>query len=181
MYDELGIPITYSAKEKYFDGFVTIYDNVAPYADEDNAIFDGGTIINRKIREADFKVRKVWYGLGKNENPPKIRLILYCNGEQLDVPTPNPDKDGWYKYYGLPDHYKGEPAVYHVLEATVGGFETMYLDTNGWEADCAYNGYTILNSRLPGTGDSTPLMLLGALAVLSAAGILVLVRRKKKI
>ena len=180
-YDNEGLTIEYSAKEKYFDGFVTIYENIAPYENVTKVVHNGGTIINRAIREADFQVLKRWRGLDENETPPAITLTLYCNGEKLDVKTPHPN-NGWYKYYDLPDHYKGVPAVYTVVEEPLPGYEITYEDAFGNKADSAGNGGTIINTRIPTTGDGEPLTLWMTLGGVSLLALLVVVlgKRRKK-
>ena len=181
MYDDLGNQITYSAKERYFDGFVTIYSNVAPFEGNDDFVYNGGTIINRKTREADFTVQKIWRGLNDGETRPAITLVLYCNGEALDVPTPQPTSGGWYKYYDLPDTYKGQPAVYTVVEATLPGFDTAYENAAGEETECAENGGTIINTRIPPTSDCEPVGLWSGLMLMAvcAMAFLMLMRRRK--
>lgn len=181
-YDDLGNAIVYSAKETYFDGFVTIYDNVAPFEGVNDRIHNGGTIINREIKFADFKVKKVWEGFPDDIPTPGIQLVLYCNGEALDVPTPPRSSGGWYKYYDLPDHYKGVPATYYVLEVPVPGFTTSYQLANGEAANYADNGGRIINVKLPVTGDKSMVELWTVLAGASAlvmAGLLVLTKRKQ--
>ncbi|MBE5804616.1 MAG: Cna B-type domain-containing protein [Clostridiales bacterium] len=173
-YDEQNEPIVYSAKEKYFDGYVTIYDNVAPYAGVTNAVHDGGTIINRKEQEADFKVLKRWQGLADGEETPAITLTLYCNGDKLDTPTPRVS-GGWYKYYDLPETYNGQPAVYTVVEEPLDGYMTTYQNAAGEETTSADNGGVIINTRIPATGDRQPvglwMLLMGlSMAALAAIG-----------
>ena len=101
-YDEDGKTIVYSAKEKYMDGFMTIYRNAAPYTNETDMIYTGGKIINRAVTE--FRVQKVWEGLEEGEETPAITLTLYCNGEAMDKRTPKPDEDGWYVWYNCPSY-----------------------------------------------------------------------------
>jgi len=179
MYDAKDQPIVYSAKEKYVDGFLTIYKNVAPYADETKAIYDGGTIINKAIVKADFSVKKVWSGLAEGEEAPAIQLVLYCNGEATEYKTPNPDRNGWYKYYDLPGEVDGVKAVYTVKELPVEGYETSYELANGTSAEYADNGGTITNAKIPQTGDSTPLALWLTLMGASAMMLVLLLKRRK--
>ena len=179
MYDEQDQPIVYSAKERYVDGFLTIYKNVAPYADETKAIYDGGTIINKAIVKADFSVKKEWSGLAEGETAPEIELVLYCNGVATDIKTPNPDRNGWYKYYDLPGEVDGQPAVYTVKELPVEGYETSYKLANGISAEYADNGGTITNAKIPQTGDETPLAMWLTLMGASAMMLVLLLKRRK--
>ncbi|MBP3541738.1 MAG: BspA family leucine-rich repeat surface protein [Clostridia bacterium] len=180
MYDDDGFTIEYSAKEKYFEGFVTIYENVSPHENTTNVVYNGGTIINRKVRQAEFQVYKRWRGLKENETPPAITLVLYCNGEKLDIKTPTPS-NGWYKYYDLPDQYKGEPAVYTVMEEPLPGYEAAYQNAIGRKADCADNGGTIINTKLPDTGDRQPIAMWLTLAGVSLLIMILLVHKKRKL
>ena len=179
MYDAQEQPIVYSAKEKYVDGFLTIYSNVAPYADETKAIYDGGTIINKAIIKADFSVKKEWTGLAEGEIAPEITLVLYCNGVATDIKTPKPDRNGWYKYYDLPGEVDDQPAVYTVKEMAVDGYMTSYKLANGTSAEYADNGGTITNAKIPQTGDETPLALWLTLMSASAAMLMLLRKRRK--
>ena len=177
MYDEDGDEIIYSAKEKYVDGFLTIYKNVEPYAEETKAIYNGGTIINKAI--TTIKVQKVWSGLAEGAEMPEITLILHCNGEVYDRKTPDPDEDGWYVYGNLPVFVNGERAVYSVTEEPMEGCSTIYTN-NGEEGDCAYNGGTITNIVVPKTGDETPVELWMTGLLLSVAAIVLIGKKRTK-
>ena len=177
MYDEDGDEIIYSAKEKYVDGFLTIYKNVEPYAEETKAIYNGGTIINKAI--TTIKVQKVWSGLAEGAEVPEITLILHCNGEVYDRKTPDPDEDGWYVYSNLPVFVNGERAVYSVTEEPMEGCSTIYTN-NGEEGDCAYNGGVITNIVVPKTGDETPVELWMAGLLLSVAAIVLIGKKRTK-
>ena len=179
MYDEQEQVIVYSAKEKYVDGFLTIYKNVAPYTEESKAIYDGGTIINKAIVKADFAVKKEWSGLDEGESAPEITLVLYCNGEATDVKTPDPDRNGWYKYYDLPGEVDGEKAVYTVKELPMEGYETSYTLADGHSGEYADNGGTITNRKIPQTGDEAPLALWMTLMGASAMLLALLMKRRK--
>ncbi len=174
-----GSLITYSVKEKYVDGYVTIYINEGEHESETDRVYDGGTILNRAV--VTVRVRKIWKGLAEGEPQPKIRLVLYCNGEELTKSTPDPDEDGWYVYKNLPRYYKGEEAVYTFVEVPMDGFDTKYINNGGNETDHAANGYTIINSKLPNTGDDMPVELAAGVAAVAACGlVLLLVLGKKK-
>ena len=179
MYDEQEQLIVYSAKEKYVDGFLTIYDNVAPYQDETKAIYHGGTIINKAIVKADFSVKKEWSGLTEGETAPEITLVLYCNGEATDVKTPDPDRNGWYKYYDLPGEMDGVKAVYTVKELPIEGYMTGYTLADGISAEYADNNGTITNTKIPQTGDEAPLAMWLSLMGASAMMLMLLLKRRK--
>ena len=174
-YDEDGDEIIYTAKEKYMDGYLTIYSNVSPNENVTDVIHNGGTIINKAVM--DFKVKKVWIGLEAGAEKPTITLVLYCNGEIISTDTPKPDDEGWYRYNDLPIFVDGERAVYSVIEETMEGCITTY--TNGAEeGECAYNGGIITNTVVPKTGDTTPVSLLVAAMLASAAGLLLLKKKR---
>ena len=179
MYDSLGQLITYSVKEKYMDGYLTIYQNAAPHASETDCVYNGGTIINREV--ITFRIRKVWSGLGDEPAPP-IKLTLYCNGVVYDRDQPTPDEDGWYVYRNLPKYVNGERAQYTIKETAMSGYETYYYAIDGSRAEIGYNGGKINNVKLPDTGDrSHPewWIALAALAV-CALGVLVIRSRRRR-
>lgn len=177
-FDEEGLLIVYTAKEKYVEGYKTMYVNRAPNEDVTKVLHNGGTVINKKIVEASFKVQKVWSGLAEGEEAPDITLILYCNGEAMDYPTPDPDKNGWYKYYDLPKFAGDEPAVYTVKEEPITGFTTTYTLADGESADYADNGGTITNSKIPQTGDEAPLAMW--LSLMGASAVMLMLLRKRR-
>ena len=174
--DEDGDEIIYTAKEKYMDGYLTIYNNVSPYETVTDVIHNGGTIINKAVM--DFKVQKVWSGLAEGAEVPEITLILHCNGEVYEHATPKPDSEGWYHYRELPIFVNGERAVYSVTEEPMEGCSTIYTN-NGEEGDCAYNGGVITNIVVPKTGDDAPVELWAAAMLLSAAVLMLIARRRK--
>ena len=178
-YNADGELIVYAAKEKGIEGYIRIYDNVAPYEDVTKFVHNGGTIINRPEKKVSFQIRKVWTGLEDGETTPDITLTLYCNGEKIDMPTPTPDSKGWSKYYNLPTTHKGEAAVYTVLEDSLTGFTTRYELENGEAAELGVNGGTIINAKIPQTGDEAPLALWIGMMGMSGALLLMLQRRKR--
>lgn len=165
-YDSQGQTIVYSAKERYMDGYMTIYKNVSPYESESGFIYNGGTIINRAVTE--IAVRKVWTGMDENEERPEITLTLYCNGQKINK-KPKLDKNGWYHFYNLP--LRETP--YYVVETPVDGYATSYENYGSYAdvTDRVYNGGTITNHKLPKTMDSQPLALYGFLLVVALAGV----------
>ncbi len=169
MYSDDGTPLTYAVKEKYMDGFMTIYVNEGEHESESNMVYDGGTIINRAA--TSIRVRKIWNGIPDGQPKPAITLHLYCNGTLMNKGTPTPDDDGWYEFKNLPVVYEGEQAVYTVVEVPMDGFTVTYLTPDMQEAPHAANGYTIVNTRVPDTGDDTPVGMLSTLMLGSGAGL----------
>ncbi|MBR4082508.1 MAG: Cna B-type domain-containing protein, partial [Clostridia bacterium] len=176
-YNADGDLIVYSAKERYMDGYMTIYDNVSPYDGDSKMIYDGGTIINRSV--TSIRVQKIWVGMPEDVETPPITLTLYCNGEATDRKQPKPDENGWYVYKNLPKYVNGEEAEYYVLEEALDGFVPIYTDANGEMAEWAGNGYTITNVLMPATGDSSSVMLWAVVLTASSAMMLMLMRRRK--
>ena len=175
-YTKDGKGIVYAAKEKYMDGYMTIYVNKAPYTQETDMIYDGGTIINRAVTE--FRVKKVWEGLSEGEETPEITLTLYCNGEKMDKKTPKPNENGWYIWYNLPMTRNGETARYSVVEEPVDGYTVSYGQDA--EATCAYDGDTIVNRKIPKTGDDSRISLWTMVTLASACGAILLLKKRKE-
>ena len=182
-FDDNGSAIEYAAKEKYMDGFMTIYRNVAPYDEETSYIYNGGTIINRAVTQ--IAVRKIWKGLGSNETPPEITFTLYCDGHVVNR-KPFLDDDGWYHFINLPI----STAPYYVIETPVSGYSAKYENAglNAEETECVYNGGVITNTKIPEippTGDAyqNGLYLLLLVVSLMSIGLAVryyIIRRKFK-
>ncbi len=168
-YDANGLRITYTAKETSMVNYVTSYKNPMPYANETNFVYDGGVIINHEM--TSFAVRKIWTGLKEGETVPAIKLLLYCNGELYTEVMPAPTADGWYIYHNLPSVVNGVKAVYTVKEEPLSGWLTVYTNTGDVaDSDCAYNGGTIQNSKIPQTGDNGHQSLWMALMALVMVG-----------
>ena len=176
VYDENDKKIVYSVKEAFMDGYMTIYENTGDYAKVTDQVMNGGKIINRSV--TDFAVKKVWEGLTEGEEAPAITLTLYCNGQKVDKPTPVPDKNGWYHYYNLPATVNGEEAVYTVVEEALDGFATSYLH-GSVEVEEAGNGDTIVNRKIPKTGDESMIGLWSGITVLSGAAFILLMKKRK--
>ena len=177
--DAQGNFITYAAKEKYVEGFITMYLNDGDHAEESDMVYDGGRILNRAAIAVS--VRKVWEGVGPDEERPAITLTLYRNGEKMDRKTPVPSEDGWYTFDNLPINYHGKTAVYTVQEEPMKGFITMYVNNGKESTECAYNGGTIVNHRIPETGVANDMAFwAAALAASGAAWMLMQALRRRK-
>ena len=124
---------------------------------------------------AEIAFRVVWNGLGENETPPDIMLVLYRNGKVYDK-KPRLDRYGWYHYYGLP-----ESGEYCVFQEYVPGFSTTYTNRGVYASitDRAMDGGTITNTKVPRTGDSQPLTL-WMLSLLTASGLLAWILLRKR-
>lgn len=135
-----------------------------------------------KLELTDFSVKKEWHGLDAGENTPEISLTLYCNGEVYTTVTPKPTVGGLYIYENLPTMVNGVKAVYSVVEQPVDGFTTTYINAgdNEAETDCAYNGGTIINSKIPQTGDNAHLLLWMGMLMLAAIGLIGMVERIRR-
>lgn len=157
------------------DGFMTIYQNISPYESETKSIYDGGTIINRAV--TSIAVRKVWTGMGENEEHPKITLTLYCNGQVINK-KPKVDADGWYHFYNLP--IRSHP--YYVIETPVDGYATTYENRGAYqdETDRVYDGGTITNHKIPKTQDNSHDELYLAIMLLCLIGLALCIRGVSK-
>ena len=177
--DTEGKQIVYWAVEIPVEGFMTVYRNSGAFVNETGRAYNGGQIINRAL--TDVRVRKVWNGLGADEPRPSITLTLYRNGEKTNAQTPVPDKDGWYTFTGLLANSNGTPIVYTVKEEPVAGFITTYINQGVESTDCAQNGGTIVNSKIPETGDESDMAFwAAALAASGAAWMLMQALRRRK-
>lgn len=175
MYTKEGDWIVYSAKEKVPEGYLVIYDNIAPYEDVTKFIHDGGTIINREVM--DISVRKVWSGVSP-EDAPEITLTLYCNGEVVNRKAKKLS-DGWYRFSNLPVRADG---AYYVVEEPMSGCITTYQNTGVYAdvTDRVYNGGTITNTVIPKTGDNQNPLAYALLLAGSTMGMIVLHNTKKR-
>lgn len=176
-YDLNGDEIRYTVKEKYMDGYLAIYDNIAPHESESDCVYNGGKIINREV--VVFRIRKVWSGIKPQDAPP-IRLTLYCNGTVYKKEQPEPDANGLYVYTNLPKYVGGVPAVYTVKEAPMGGYDTHYYASDGQETEMGVNGGQILNIKIPDTRDKQPVQLWFALMAMAGIVLAVMVIRMNR-
>ena len=172
-----GKAIIYTVKETAMAGYDTSYQNIAPYGTITDCAYNGATITNTKHEEVveqftSLMVKKVWTGVKPEDVLPEISLLLYCNGEVYATVTPKPTADGWYIYNNLPAMVNGVPAVYSVVEVAVDGYMTVYTNNGAYadEVDCAYNGGTITNSKIPQTGDYSHTSLWSMMLVLVFGG-----------
>ncbi len=179
LYGADGHTIVYSAKETFMENYLTIYDNVYPYEEESDAVYNGGIIINRS--STNVFVRKVWTGLMDNQTPPPIQLELYCNGKKVDRATPEVNKHGWYCYYNLPAMVNGRPAVYTVKETSMNAYMAVYTDPSGEMAESGVPGGTITNHRIPQTSDPAQLLLWTLMVLVSGAGLMWLASRRRRV
>lgn len=177
MYDGIGSKILYSVMESYMDGYVTVYQNTAPYKDETGCVYDGGVITNRSV--VTFRIRKIWKGLAEDETPPAIQLTLYCNGTVYKHVQPKPDEDGWYVYRNLPKYVNGQIACYTVIEEPLDGYETSYLNSNGNVAKEGVHMGKIINYKLPNTADHAPLALWITLIAAASLFLCLLLKRRR--
>ncbi len=186
-YDENDNIIVYAAKEAPIANYGLIKyrstnSNVSAY------VLDGGTITNSK--SATFRVQKKWTGVKEDEELPPITLALWCikdptTGESEFVRATSVSlKDGeYYTFNGLTEGY-----TYYVMEDPVKGFATSY--DNGANSDVtkyAENMGTIINHKLPKTGDNDPvglwtmMVLTGLTGLIGLTALAVLrVRRKQE-
>lgn len=177
LYDENGEELIYYAVENPMEGYRPIYENEGLHAESRDSVYPGGTIINVEITSV--AVRKVWADMEEGEEVPAIQLTLYCNGTATDVPMPVPTVGGWYIYENLPAEVNGIRAHYTVQENPVDGFMTIYTNAEGEEATEAEDGDTIINKKIPTTGDAAPIALWIGMLGASMALLAVVFRRRR--
>ena len=84
MFAEDGSRIVYSAREIYVDDYMAMYVNTGEYAARTKMLYNGGTVINRRV--LDFAFRMMYAGMnGRPE--PKVQFTLYCNGKPYYMAT----------------------------------------------------------------------------------------------
>ena len=174
-----GHKIVYSATEYYMAGYMTMYLNVGIYEGRSRAVYNGGTIVNRET--TTFAIKKQWMGVSASDRPA-ITFQLYQNGEPILWRQPEPDADGWYVWKNLPKMKGEEVAVYSAAEIPLQGFQARYVnpDRASESANQCYNGGTIINYKVPQTGDSAPLGLYAAMIGTGLVGLLLLIRSGKR-
>ena len=173
VYDENGNRIVYSARELYVDDYMAVYVNTGEYASRTHMLYNGGTVINRKVKDFTFSVQ-----IGGGGKRPDLTFSLYCNGRPYYTETqPERDEYGRYVYRHLPVKVRGEPAVYTVVVNEMPGVAVVYegADPAGGAVGAAEGG-RIRVWCAPATGDrqSAPLWPL----FLSVAGLLILRKRR---
>ncbi len=177
-YDEKDNLIVYAAKEAPITGYGLIkYSNVG--SNVTSYLLDGGTVTNSKSME--FRVKIVWTGVKEDEELPEITLALWkVTGDKYALRKAVKTKvknEQWYTFNGLE-----QGAVYYVTEDAVPGFSTTYDNgTNSPVTDHAENYGTIINHKLPRTGDNDPVGLWMLMAGTGLAGlaVLLILRRRK--
>ena len=176
MFDDNDQLITYSATERFVDGYMTAYVNPAPYEDDRGFVYDGGTIINRPV--TSITVRKIWKGISETAQKPEIELLLYNDGQLIDK-QPRKGEDGLYSFINLPVH----STPYYVVETPIKGYATRYENQGKYEGEtqAAYAGGTITNYLVPRTGDRGHAGEALGLMALSLAGIALILRKKGRL
>ena len=164
-----GHEILYSAKEEYIDGYMTMYVNKGEYANRSKAVYAGGTIINREY--VNFYIHKEWIGVPEDQRP-EVRFQLYQNGIQIEWRQPEKLSNGIYIWHNLPKMKNGEEAVYSAKEIAIPGYENKYSNPHSGVKDAALNGGTVINYKVPKTGDMVNVPLLWLFVIFSSAGLL---------
>ena len=153
VYDENGNRIVYSARELYVDDYMAIYVNTGEFAARTKMLYNGGTVINRKVSDFIFSLQ-----ITGGRIPSNLTFTLYCNGRIYYTKTqPDKDEHGRYVYRNLPIHVAGKPAVYTVAVNEVPGAVILYPEAEKKETEAfgAGNGDTIRIWIAPATGERT--------------------------
>ncbi len=173
VYDENGNRIVYSARELYVDDYMAVYVNTGEYASRTHMLYNGGTVINRKVKDFTFSVQ-----IGGGGKRPDLTFTLYCNGRPYYTETqPERDEYGRYVYRHLPVKVRGEPAVYTVVVNEMPGVAVVYegADPAGGAVGAAEGGrIRVWCAPATGDGQCAPLWPL----LLCTAGLLILRKRR---
>ena len=147
-----------------------------------DAAFDGGTIINtyqdQKPYEYKFTFTKKWTG----SHGDSIDWTLYDSKGNVVHKKFNKkiiSEDEWYYEAWFPNE-----AEYYIIETVPDGFKARYENTgaHAGETDRCYNGGTIINHKVPKTGDPAKLSLwtLCILLGLAAVSTVIYTSRRRK-
>ena len=127
----------------------------------------------------DFTVTKEWHG-GEGG---VILLTLYADGEAME-PQPRCLKEGnVYSYSGLPKYTaEGQQITYFATETSMEGYMTAYRNIEPYEAetDKIYDGGTIVNHKIPETGDNSRLGLWLIATIAAAFGCVTILKKSKR-
>ena len=182
MFAEDGSRIVYSAREIYVDDYMAMYVNTGEYAARTKMLYNGGTVINRRV--LDFAFRMMYAGMnGRPE--PKVQFTLYCNGKPYYMAT-QPEKDayGRYTYRHLPAKVDGELAEYTVRVDSLPGYLVSYENRGTYAGltDGAYEDGSVLARHVPLTGEPRhPWAQTGLITgVLGAAAAIALLSKRKQ-
>ena len=177
MFDEYGKVIEYSARELYVDQYMAMYVNTGEYGGRTKMLYNGGTVINRKVTELAFSL--VDPG-GKRIENADVLFTLFCNGVEYYVNTqPERDEYGRYVYRRLPAHVDGKDAVYTVKVRSFPGYLVSYVNRgeHAGEKDSVFNDGTAVGRKVPHTGYSIRGWMIALFGSLTGMGFLTI--RKK--
>ena len=168
--DGAGRTIVYSVTENAPSGYIAVYPNDQSWA------YDGDLI--RNTLAMTLTVNKVWKNVDK-DGKKAITLDLYKNGELYRTFTREPNESGTYRFTIPYD----TDASYWFVERALTDYKTTYENPEPYAdvTDRAYNGGTIINTgtKMPLTGDDTPVLALSLAAALSLTGLVLLRRRRR--
>ncbi len=173
MFDEHGKKILYSARELYVAEYMAIYVNTGEYSARTKMLYNGGTVINRKVMDFAFTLLYTQPG---GQEKKDIVFTLYCNGVPYYTQTqPVKDEYGRYVYRHLPVKVNGETAVYSVKVNAEPGLIVVYENEGARMAsqeDGVPYGGRVVAWRVPDTGDhSSVSFLILAASVIGLAAI----------
>ena len=187
--DEDGNALVYAAQEYNIPEFYAVsYINVDEFSHAYTYAFDQGVIVNTfngpVVEYVSITIRKIWSGVSADTVLPDITLKVYREDGTL-VKTVTRTAAEIAKNKGtivIGGLVKGH--TYYVVEETITGYTIKYINV-GTEAetiDRVYDGGTIINHKIPKTGDSRNVAMWMILVLVSALGIgaVAITERKKR-
>ena len=140
------------------------------------------TITNKYDEDSDLTYKFTFYKRWEGDQLDSIDWHLYDeNGNIVKISFPMPDKSNnpWYYHKWFPDYVD-----YYVVEEVPAGYKVRYenVGTHADVTDRCYYGGTIVNYKVPKTGDEAkPVLWAGCvLAGLALLGGVVFTRKRRK-
>ena len=154
MYDRRGRTIQYSARELYFDSYMAMYLNTGIYEAYTKMLYNGGTVVNRKVQEFSFRLR--YEGKTPEETLP-YRFLLF-DGDELYYQNTQPEKDAYGRmtYRFLPARINRHDALYSVKLNPIPGYLVSYENRGDYAGvdDKVYDGGVIHVKEVPLTAEN---------------------------
>ena len=160
------IPTT--RRGNFLDGASTEFSTYAiAYKDEETPPIDPTKFDDVAVPSDSFTFKKVWQG----DSEKSIDFTLYKQGGTVyhhgfDKKVVS-DKEWQY------DAWFSAPTACYVIEKPIPGYQTKYVNVGIYEhiTDRCCDGGTIINKKIPKTGDSAPLALWAGMVALGALGL----------
>ena len=166
MFDSKGRKILYTARELYVDSYLAMYINAGDYEAYTRMIYNGGTVVNRRVEDLSFRVQYRGFS-GRKE--PEYSFTLY-NEDVLYYRNTQPVKDeyGRLVYRHLPYKVRGQQASYSVKLDPIPGHVISYENTGEYAGirDKVFDNGLIIVKAVPSTGSMNTKRIAGWLLTL---------------